>query len=183
MGARTAFLVPKAATEPARVAALRWSGSLTAGGASRLVDGVNRNRGRIPGCGGVGGDRPTQRIDPRRTCTDASELVVLTPSFGARTRTAPGGYEAVVRDGVVLVLSARDVRTRSLLQLTRSLPLCLKTESGDVRASTVEFLLISPKLVDRCLPAEVYEEMPRKLQRGFTWLGYEVIGLHGALST
>lgn len=101
VGARTAILVPRRQDDPARVAALRWSGSLTAGGASRLVDGVNRNRGRIPGCGGVGGDRPTQRIDPRLTCTDASELIVLTPSFGARTRTASGGYEVTVRGGVV----------------------------------------------------------------------------------
>jgi hypothetical protein len=101
VGARTAFLVPRSVTEPVRVAALRWDGSLIAGGASRLVDGVNRNRGRIPACGGVGGDRPTQNIDPARTCTDASELVVLTPPFGASTRTGRGGYEAVVRDDVV----------------------------------------------------------------------------------
>jgi exopolysaccharide biosynthesis protein len=102
VGARTAFLVPRSAGEPARVAALRWGGTLTAGGASRLVDGVNRNRGRIPACGGVGGDEPTERIDPARTCTDDSELVVLTPAFGAGTRTAAGGVEAVVRDGAVI---------------------------------------------------------------------------------
>jgi exopolysaccharide biosynthesis protein len=99
VGARTAFLVLR--TGAARVAALSWAGSLTAGGASRLVDGVDRNRGRIPACGGVGGDRPTDEIDPSRTCTDASELVVLTPAFGARTGTSGGGYEAVVRDGTV----------------------------------------------------------------------------------
>jgi hypothetical protein len=107
VGARSAFLVPAATTEPARVAAPRWAGSLAAGGGTRVVDGVNRNRGRIPACGGVGGDQPTQAIDPALTCTDASELVVLTPAFGRRTRTTPGGYEAVVRDHVVFSVRRR----------------------------------------------------------------------------
>jgi hypothetical protein len=97
VGARTALLVPSSG--PARVAALRWRGTLSAGAATRLVDGVDRNRGRIPACGGVGGDEPTQRIDPATTCTDASELVLLTPGFGGRSPS--GGTEAVVRDGVV----------------------------------------------------------------------------------
>jgi hypothetical protein len=34
-------------------------------------------------------------------CTDPSELVLLTPSFGSRTRTDGRGVEAVVRDGAV----------------------------------------------------------------------------------
>lgn len=99
VGARTALLAARDGA--VRVAALRWRGSVAAGGATRVLDGVDRNRGRIPACGGVGGDRPTQRIDPATTCTDASELVLLTPAFGARTRTAAGGVEATVRDGTV----------------------------------------------------------------------------------
>ncbi len=102
VGARTALLVPRRGA--ARVAALRWRGSLRAGGATRLIDGVNRNRGRIPACGGRGGDRPTQRIDPALTCTDASELVLLTPAYGRRSPA--GGAEAVVRDGVVVSVGA-----------------------------------------------------------------------------
>ena len=99
VGARTGLVIPR--TGRPRIAALRWRGRITAGGATRLVDGVDRNRGRIPACGGVGGDEPTERIDTAITCTDASELVVLTPQFGASTRTAAGGVEAVVRDGAV----------------------------------------------------------------------------------
>lgn len=99
VGARSALLISR--TGRTRIAALRWRGRITTGGASRIVDGVDRNRGRIPACGGVGGDEPTQRIDPAITCRDPSELVVLTPQFGASTRTAAGGVEAVVRDGAV----------------------------------------------------------------------------------
>jgi exopolysaccharide biosynthesis protein len=99
VGARTALVIGRDGT--ARVTALRFHGRLAAGGARRLVDGVNRNRGRIPACGGRGGDAPTQAVDPSTTCTDASELVVLTPQFGPSTRTAAGGVEAVVRDGAV----------------------------------------------------------------------------------
>jgi phosphodiester glycosidase len=104
VGARTALLVPSAPDEPIRVAALRWRGSVSLGGRGRLLDGVDRLRGRIPGCGGVGGDFPTQSINPFLVCTDSSELVVFSPSFGSRTRSSSAGQEAVVRDGVVTSL-------------------------------------------------------------------------------
>jgi hypothetical protein len=97
VGARTAFVVPRGG--PPRIAPLRWRGRVRAGGTSRLLDGVDRNRGRIPACGGRGGDAPTQRIDPATTCTDPSELVLLTPQYAGRTPA--GGTEAVVRDGAV----------------------------------------------------------------------------------
>ena len=104
VGARTALLIPRSPSERIRVASLRFRGAVTLGDGRRLVDGVDRLRGRIPGCGGLGGDFPTERPNPFLTCTDSSELVVLSPSFGARTRTPAGGYEAVVRGGVVTSL-------------------------------------------------------------------------------
>src|SRR5687767_14005687 len=85
----------------ARVAALRWAGSVRAGGRTRLLDGVDRTRGRIPACGGVGGDRPLEVPNTFVVCRDPSEQVLLTPRFGARTRTPSAGWEAVVAGGVV----------------------------------------------------------------------------------
>ena len=68
-------------------------------GRSRYLDGVDRQRGQIPNCGGRGGDVPTQLPRFAVTCTDTSELVVLSSRFGARTLTGPAGVEAVVRGG------------------------------------------------------------------------------------
>jgi Phosphodiester glycosidase len=101
VGIRTALLVPRATRGPPRVAALRFGGRLVLDGRSRLVDGIDRVRGRIPGCGGFGGDRPTQRPNPFLTCTDPSELVVLDRRWGERTGTTRAGVEVVVRRGVV----------------------------------------------------------------------------------
>jgi hypothetical protein len=101
VGVRSALLVPRTRDEAARVAALRWAGEVEVDGRRRLLDGVDRTRGRIPACGGVGGDLPTQRPNPFLTCRDASELVLLSPSFGRRTGTPGDGYEAVVRGGRV----------------------------------------------------------------------------------
>jgi Phosphodiester glycosidase len=95
VGGRSALLVPQAG-EPSLVAPLRFAGRASVGGRTRLLDGVDRRPGRIPACGGRGGDRPTQRPNSVLTCTDRSELVLLTRSFGART--PPGGVEAIVRD-------------------------------------------------------------------------------------
>ena len=103
VGVRTALLVPRSPDRPPRIAALRWAGEVQAGGRRRLLDGVDRTRGRIPACGGVGGDLPTQRPNPFVTCHDASELVLLSSRFGARTGTS-GGYEAILRDGRVIAL-------------------------------------------------------------------------------
>jgi len=98
---RAALVLPPPGRGRARVAGLRFAGSVRAGGESRLLDGVNRARGLIPSCGGRGGDRPSQRPGAAAVCTDSSELVLLTPSFGARTRTDGGGVEAIVSGGVV----------------------------------------------------------------------------------
>jgi len=94
---RSALLVGPAG---ASVAPLRFSGSVTTNGVTRLIDGVDRTRGRVPACGGRGGDVPTSRPNAALTCTDASELVLLSPSYGARP-PREGGVEAVLRDGIV----------------------------------------------------------------------------------
>lgn len=78
---------------------------VSAAGGARLVDGLNRSPGLIRSCGGVGGDRPTQRPKHDFTCTDDSELIVFTPDFGARTETGPG--VEVVLDAGGLVTAVR----------------------------------------------------------------------------
>jgi len=101
VGARTAMLIPREPGTAPRIAPLRFTGSVTLAGRRRVIDGVDRRRGRIPGCGGLGGDRPTERPNEFITCTDSSELVVLSPRWGARTGTGPDGVEVVVRRGAV----------------------------------------------------------------------------------
>lgn len=96
---RSALLVPTDPAARARIAALRFDGSVSAGESERLVDGVNRRRGSIPACGGRGGDRPTQRPDSALTCTDPSELVAFESRYGAPRPDT--GVEALVRGGVV----------------------------------------------------------------------------------
>jgi len=94
---RSALLVGAAG---AVVAPLRFKGAVTINGVTRLIDGLDRTRGLVPACGGRGGDLPTSRPNAALTCTDASELVLLSPSYGARP-PREGGVEAVLRDGTV----------------------------------------------------------------------------------
>jgi hypothetical protein len=101
VGNRTALLVPRSPAGRVTVAPLRFRGTVTLGGQRRIVDGVDRLRGRIPACGEFGGDRPTELPNPFVTCTDASELIVLDRRFGTRTGTTRAGVEVVVRDGAV----------------------------------------------------------------------------------
>ena len=89
----------------AAVRPIRFSGSVTINGVERLIDGVERTRGLVPACGGRGGDVPTIRPNAVLTCTDASELVLLSPNYGARPPGA-GGVEAVLRDGTVAAVRA-----------------------------------------------------------------------------
>jgi phosphodiester glycosidase len=105
VGGRTALLVPRLATRRVSIASLRFHGTVTLGAQSRAIDGVDRLRGRIPACGGVGGDRPTERPDPSVTCTDSSELIVYDRRFGTRTATTRAGVEVVLRDGAVTRVS------------------------------------------------------------------------------
>jgi hypothetical protein len=99
---RSALLVPSDPAHPPRVERLRFAGSVSAGagGATRILDGVERRRGAIPACGGRGGDLPTERPNSALTCFDSSELVLISPRFGAPR--ASGGMEADVRGGVVV---------------------------------------------------------------------------------
>jgi hypothetical protein len=89
----------------ASVGPIRFSGSVTINGVKRLIDGVERTRGLVPACGGRGGDVPTTRPNAVLTCTDASELVLLSPNYGARP-PREGGVEAVLRDGTVAAVRA-----------------------------------------------------------------------------
>jgi hypothetical protein len=101
---RSALILP--AVDPAvrpMIARVRFRGHVTVNGRSREIDGVDRTRGLIPACGGRGGDLPTIRPNPVLTCTDASELVLLSPRYGARP-PREGGVEAVIRDGIVTKL-------------------------------------------------------------------------------
>ena len=96
---RSALIVPADPTARPRIAPLSFTGSVTAGAAERLIDGVDRRRGSIPACGGRGGDRPTQRPDSALTCTDPSELVLFEARYGALRPST--GVEALVRGAVV----------------------------------------------------------------------------------
>jgi len=89
----------------AAVAPIRFAGSVTINGEERPIDGVERTRGLIPACGGRGGDVPTARPNAVLTCTDSSELILLSPSYGARP-PREGGVEAVLRDGTVASVRA-----------------------------------------------------------------------------
>ena len=97
---RSALILPLAPSRPF-VARLRFQGRVTANRRSRELDGIDRARGLIPGCGGRGGDLPTRRPNAVVTCTDSSELVMLTPGYGFRP-PREGGVEAVLRDGRVV---------------------------------------------------------------------------------
>jgi hypothetical protein len=82
------------------IARVRFRGRMHVNGRSREIDGIDRTRGLIPACGGRGGDVPTVRPNQVLTCTDSSELVVLSPLYGMRP-PAEGGVEAIVRNGTV----------------------------------------------------------------------------------
>jgi len=111
---RSALLLPHRTPEPVRVVRPGWRGAVRLGGRRRALDGVERARGLVPGCGGSGGDRPTQRPSSTLLCSDRSELVLLSRRFGARTGTPRGGVEAVVADGEV-----RSVRRRGNTAIPR----------------------------------------------------------------
>lgn len=93
---RTSLILPEGDGSGADVAALSDEiRARSSDGAARVVDGKNRKPGLIRGCGGEGGDSPTENPKHDFTCTDASELILFTPIFGATTE--PGeGAEAVL---------------------------------------------------------------------------------------
>jgi hypothetical protein len=102
---RTSLVLPEGDGAGADVAALSDELSVrSSDGATRLVDGKNRRSGLIRGCGGEGGDDPTQ--DPKHdfTCTDPSELIHFTPVFGASTEPGEGAEAALDASGRVTAL-------------------------------------------------------------------------------
>ncbi|BBH68315.1 hypothetical protein ACTI_50000 [Actinoplanes sp. OR16] len=102
---RTALLLYDDAAP--RITELTTAMTLTApDGAQWQLDGVNRAPGRIANCGGTGGDlrkngSPLRGDEPWRaeTCTDADEIVLFRPEWGASTPTGPAGSVDVVVDG------------------------------------------------------------------------------------
>ena len=106
---RTSLVLPEGDGTGADVAALSDSFSATSSdGATRLVDGLNRKPGLIRGCGGEGGDAPTERPLHDFTCTDSSELILFTPKFGASTE--PGDGAEAVLDSTGRVVELREGR-------------------------------------------------------------------------
>ncbi len=85
-----------------RIARLRTTVTVRAGGASREIDGIDRWPGRIRDCGGVGGDEPTERPRHDVTCTDPSEIVLFTPELGRRTPHVHGVEVVLDRSGRVV---------------------------------------------------------------------------------
>jgi hypothetical protein len=73
-------------------------------GATREIDGLNRKPGLIRGCGGTGGDVPTEEPKHDFTCTDASELILFTEAFGEATEPGEGTEAALDRHGRVTEL-------------------------------------------------------------------------------
>jgi hypothetical protein len=93
---RTSLILPPGSGEGADIAALSDTTAATSSdGATREVDGLNREPGLIRGCGGDGGDQPTEQPKHDFTCTDESELILFTPDFGERTESGTG-VEAVL---------------------------------------------------------------------------------------
>jgi hypothetical protein len=106
---RTSLILPPGLGERADIAAISDTITATSSdGATREVDGLNRKPGLIRGCGGDGGDQPTEEPKHDFTCTDDSELILFTPIFGDSTE--PGeGVEAVL-DSSGRVVKLRESR-------------------------------------------------------------------------
>jgi len=99
---RTSLLLPGRAGARASVEALRSRQAVRADdGAARELDGLNRVPGLIRGCGGTGGDQPTEAPKHDFTCTDDSELIAFTPRFGASAPAGAGAEAVLGADGVV----------------------------------------------------------------------------------
>jgi hypothetical protein len=100
---RTSLILPPGSGEGADIAAI--SDTVTAAssdGATHEVDGLNRKPGLIRGCGGDGGDSPTEQPKHDFTCTDQSELILFTPDFGTNTEPGPGVETVLDSSGRVI---------------------------------------------------------------------------------
>ncbi|WP_193199921.1 phosphodiester glycosidase family protein [Nostoc sp. MG11] len=100
---RTSLILPDSLGRDARIAALTSKIVATANnGVTREIDGLNRKPGLIRGCGGVGGDIPTEKPKHDFTCTDSSELIQFTPIFGQTTDSGEGAEAVLDMSGQVI---------------------------------------------------------------------------------
>jgi hypothetical protein len=100
---RTSLILAPGSGEGADIAALSDTITATSSdGATREVDGLNRKPGLIRGCGGDGGDSPTEQPKHDFTCTDASELILFTSDFGTNTEPGPGVETVLDSSGRVI---------------------------------------------------------------------------------
>src|ERR671916_1390628 len=105
---RTSLILPPGSGEGADIAALSDTITATSSdGATREVDGLNREPGLIRGCGGDGGDSPTEQPKHDFTCTDSSELILFTSDFGKNTEPGPGVEAVLSPNGRVIKLRER----------------------------------------------------------------------------
>jgi exopolysaccharide biosynthesis protein len=80
--------------------------TLTSGGASAPVDGINRRPGLVRDCGRPQ-LQPTSQPRQDITCTTGSDTVLFTAQFGAALPTGPGVQAVLDTTGDVLSLGAR----------------------------------------------------------------------------
>ena len=90
---RSALVWPSGSGEGGTVTSVFNGQSVTVGRDRRPLDGINRWPGLTRMCGGIG-DLPTSAPLHDRTCTDAEELVLFTPVWGA---PVPEHVDAAVR--------------------------------------------------------------------------------------
>jgi Phosphodiester glycosidase len=100
---RTSLTLPPGSGEGADIAGISDTITATSSdGTTREVDGFNRKPGLIRGCGGEGGDSPTEQPKHDFTCTDASELILFTPVFGTNTEPGPGVEAVLASSGRII---------------------------------------------------------------------------------
>ncbi|MCK6257105.1 phosphodiester glycosidase family protein [Fictibacillus sp. KIGAM418] len=93
---RSSLIIPSSSGQDASISSISSKQTaVSSDGISREVDGLNRKPGQIRGCGGVGGDAPTELPKHDFTCTDGSELIQYTSSYG-ETADSGVGAEAVL---------------------------------------------------------------------------------------
>jgi hypothetical protein len=91
-----------------QVERLWWTGTANLGHRTIRLDGIDRVPGLIRNCGGDVTDMPTAKPLHDITCTDAAEVVELTPAYGAMTPEGPGREVVIGADHrVAAVLDTR----------------------------------------------------------------------------
>ncbi len=180
---RTGLILP-ASGKKAKVAELNTKLTLiSSDGSQRELDGINRKPGLIRGCGGVGGDQPTELPKHDFTCTDESELIQFTPDFGKVTE--PGTGWEVVLDKKGRVVHSYNSRGNSIpekgsvLSATGNAANWLRTHAKPKSRLKVETKIFSDR---KYLPLQpqtgIINGGPRLLQRGKTHITAFAEGFH-----